>query len=248
MQEHRQAPPASDRVRVRLRRHVMSIFCGPTTVFADETRALSIVPMYGIDRVAAVPCDLECDVQFANLMVGLFERAPKFGLLAPCCTYWSKMQDMNAKDAPRRARLEAARAQQREILQRLVLIGKAFASWGGILMIENPATSKIWKEPAMAELRATTPAREWRYAKLNFCRVGGPHFKAMRFMTNAPQWANEAHGVDVRPPVQAPAVCRPGCERRVAHRRVGGVSTHPSANDYRGSARHCAGPECVLLG
>ena len=41
---------------------VVSIFCGPTTVFADEARALSIVPMYGIDRVAAVPCDLECDV------------------------------------------------------------------------------------------------------------------------------------------------------------------------------------------
>ena len=170
---------------------VVSIFCGPTTVFADEARALSIVLMHGIGRVAAVPCDLECDVQFANLMVGLFERAPMFGLLAPCCTYWSKMQDMNAKDAPRRARLEAARAQQREILQRLVLIGKAFASWGGILMIENPATSKIWKEPAMAELRATTPAREWRYAKLNFCRVGGPHFKAMRFMTNAPRWATK---------------------------------------------------------
>ena len=59
---------------------------------------------------------------------------------------------------------------------------------------------------------------------------------------------NEAHGVDVRPPVQAPAVCRPGCERRVAHRRVGGVPTHPSANDYRGSAVHCAGPERVFLG
>ena len=62
-------------------------------------------------------------------------------------------------------------------------------SWNGYVMIENPAYSKLWLEPAIEKIKAEAPhGRRWRYAELNFCRVGGPHFKRMRFLTNAPRW------------------------------------------------------------
>ena len=48
----------------------------------------------------------------------------------------------------------------------------------------------MWQEPAIETIKTeASHGRMWRYAELNFCRVGGPHFKKMRFLTNAPTWA-----------------------------------------------------------
>ena len=59
-------------------------------------------------------------------------------------------------------------------------------------MIENPEKSRFWDQDFCDKIQDETPAtKTWRDVIVNLCRVGGAHFKAMKFRTTAPPKATE---------------------------------------------------------
>jgi hypothetical protein len=59
-------------------------------------------------------------------------------------------------------------------------------------MIGNPTKSRFWDQDFCGKIQEETPDNEtWRDVILDLCRVGGAHFKAMRFRTTAPPKATK---------------------------------------------------------
>ena len=112
---------------------------------------------------------------------------PMLVIIAPCCTYWSKANDFNNKRPEARKRIEKGKQEQRKVMQRVRAIIRATWSYNGHVMIENPQRSKFWQEDFCKQIeKESPPTRKWRGVILNLCRVGGDHFKAMKFWTTAP--------------------------------------------------------------
>ena len=64
------------------------------------------------------------------------------------------------------------------------LLIRVVMSYGGHVLIENPTHSKIWNQPFMESIIASTSAvHTGRTFLLNRCRVGGVHFKQYKLFT-----------------------------------------------------------------
>ena len=166
---------------------LISIFDGPDGDINNAAEDKGLKPMPPVDKVAVDPFDLMDDVVFASIMVAILLHMPMLLLFAPCCTYWSKANDFNKKRPEARERIEKGQQEQRKVMQRVQAAIRAAWSYNGHVMIENPLHSQFWREDFCEDIEKETPSkRKWRDVVLNMCRVGGDHFKAMRFRTTAP--------------------------------------------------------------
>ena len=100
-----------------------------------------------------------------QLVWDIVERQkPKVIFLAPPCTPWSQMQNIND-----RAKVEEQRQQAVPLLNFCREIAKYQASLNRYFVIENPSTSKIWTTRQFQEI-ANIPGTSWR--NTDFCMFG----------------------------------------------------------------------------
>ena len=97
------------------------------------------------------------------------------------------------------AKLEDERVVQRRLMKRMNLLIEANFAYSGHVIIENPLHSKFWRQDFFTDiLDKLPPGRRWRKFTVNYCRVGGRHFKAIQFYTTLPPAAT-AHMGAARP-------------------------------------------------
>ena len=131
-------------------------------------------------------------MHFACVLSKVALYQPTLVTLAPVCSVWSKVTDFASKSPSQMNALSKARAAQTKLMNKIGLLIRVVMSYGGHVLIENPTHSKLWNQPFMKSIIASTsPFHTGRTFLLNRCRVGGIHFKQFKFFTTLPQFTTK---------------------------------------------------------
>jgi hypothetical protein len=131
-------------------------------------------------------------VHFACVLSKVALYQPTLVTLAPVCSVWSKVTDFASKSPSQMNALTKARSAQTKLMNDIGLLIRVVMSYGGHVLIENPTHSKLWNQPFMKSIIASTSTvHTGRTFLLNRCRVGGIHFKQYKFFTTLPPFATK---------------------------------------------------------
>lgn len=169
---------------------VISIFDGPSGLFNQCAAASGLYAMPPVDKVAVPPVDILNDYQFAMLVQAILRLRVGLVIAAPDCGAWCAASHFNNRHATARATVEARRVEQRKVMQRMNAFFAAVHSYGGHIMVEDPAASLFWKQDFVKKLESeASDDRTWRDIVINYCGVGGRYLKPICFRTTAPPTA-----------------------------------------------------------
>jgi hypothetical protein len=85
------------------------------------------------------------------------------------------------------AKITIRRDEQRRVVKHVNALVVAMQTYGGHMLIENPASSSFWHQDFMKDMERDMPTvMRWRDIVANFCRVGSEYFKPICFRTTTP--------------------------------------------------------------
>ena len=86
----------------------------------------------------------------------------------------------NNKNESALKKIKTRRIEQTKVMKRVNAIIRAVWTYGGHIVVKHPRHSFFWKQGFCENMLTDAPKhRALRDFTVNFCRVGGDHFKAM---------------------------------------------------------------------
>ena len=160
------------------RADLLSVFDGPSGHINAVARANGLAVMPPVDTRAKHPWDLLDDRVHAKLMTGILAERPAVTIYAPPCRAWCRARNFASGNPKMMAKLEDERVVQRRLMKRMNLLIEANFAYSAHVIIENPLHSKFWRQDFFTDILDKLPSgRRWRKFTVNYCRVGGRHFK-----------------------------------------------------------------------
>ena len=160
---------------------ILAIFSGPDDrqrIVAEE-EGLHALP--GLDLLNEDPWDILDDTHLRLAMELVENHRPRLVTIAPPCTAWSKLRRM-AKSKSQIEKLECERDVQRELLKRTFRLIQSVQSYGGSIILENPADSLIWQQ---SELQSCLTGGT--KVNIDLCEYGSPYLKPTTLFVSSPQ-------------------------------------------------------------